>query len=81
MSIIDEACEDVAWSGRPQRLRANLKGYVSEAGVVVTNKKLAQGDDKAVVLAGVRMGVFTIRRVGNKPVVESTAPDEQKELP
>lgn len=81
MSIIDDACADVAWSGKPQRLRANLKGYASEAGMVVIDKKLARGDDRAVVIAGVRMGVFTIRRVGNKPVVESTTPDEQEELP
>lgn len=81
MNILDDICADVAWSGRPQRLRANLKGYISEAGTVVTNKKLAQGDDKAVVLAGVRMGLYVIERVGNKPVVTNTTPGEQEEKP
>jgi hypothetical protein len=81
VSILDDVCADVAWSDKPQRLRANLKGYISEAGTVVTNKKLAEGDTKAIVLAGVRMGVYEIQRIGNKPVVVSTTPAEQEDKP
>ena len=78
--ILSEACADVAWSGSPLRLRANTKLFVSANGLMTGHKKLAQGDEKAVVLAGVRSGLYTITREGKKAVVEPTTHEQQEEL-
>lgn len=56
-----------------------LRG-VAGVGVMAVAPTLARGDDKAVVLAGVRLGVYTVERIGKRPVVVQTTPEEQEEL-
>ena len=53
---------------------------VAGVGVMAVAPTLAQGDNKAVVLAGVRLGVYTVERIGKRPVVVQTTPEEQEDL-
>lgn len=46
----------------------------------VVSRKLITPDSKSVLIAGVKSGYFTLRRVGNKVIAEPTTPDEQEEL-
>lgn len=46
----------------------------------VVSRKLITPDSKSVMLAGVKAGYLTLRRVGNKVIAEPTTPQEQEEL-
>lgn len=53
---------------------------VSLIALGAASKKLAAPDAQSVMLASVKTGHVTLRRVGNKVIAEPTTPEEQEEL-
>lgn len=82
MSTFDDMIEDVAWGGvsPTQRLRQATLSFGSGVATTIANKSLTQDGTKSVVIAGVRAGVYSIERIGKRPVVVATTPEEQQDL-